>query len=210
MSYTPKHLTPGPKHLKKHPKPKWTKYLGEAAYYLALALFVLAVFLLRGAGDKPTSVLGFSAMRVLTTSMGEDLPQGSLIITHEVPPETLEVGDDVTYLAGGNTPITHRIVDVLENYAGSGQRAFITQGTANPSPDSLTVPSQNIVGKVVFHSLVLGQLLAFIRAYWLWILLLLALSIGLWKCLQIIFQENRAPAEKSPKKSERGEDQHEI
>ncbi len=200
MNYTPKHLAQAPKHLKKHPKPQWTRYLAEGVYYLALAAFVLAVFLLRGAGDKPVTILGFSAMRVLTTSMGDDLPQGSLIITREVDPETIQVGDDVTYLAGGSTTITHRVVDILENYAGSGKRAFITQGTANPTPDELTVPAQNLVGKVIFHSLFLGLLLAFIRAYWLWLVLFLALLWGLVKCLKVIFQENH----------QGGEDHHEA
>ncbi len=209
MRYSPRRLSPGPKHLKKPPRPRWRRYLGEALYYLALALFILAVFLLRGSGDGPPArIFGFSAMRVLTSSMGEDIPQGSLVITREVDPSSLQIGDDVTYLAGQNVTVTHRVVDILEDYAGTGHRAFVTQGTANSSPDSLVVPDQNLVGKVIFHNLLLGQILAFLRTYWLWLAASLALMCGLVKCLQVILQESRP--RQLPKKREREEDGHEV
>ena len=166
--------------------------LGDILYYLGLVAFVLAVFLFRGTGDGPPArVLGFSAMRVLTTSMGDELPQGALIITYETPPEDLKIGDDVTYLAGENTTVTHRIVGITEDYMGSGQPAFTTQGVANNSPDSRPVPAQNVVGKVIFCSLFLGKVLTFLRQYWPWLLILAVLLAGLCASLRVVIQESR-------------------
>jgi len=165
--------------------------LGDLLFYAALAVFVLGVFLLRGSRDgAPVTFAGFSAMRVLTSSMEDVIPQGSLIITRQVDPGALEIGDDITYMSGPETSVTHRIVAITENYAGTGQRAFTTQGVMNPSPDSLLVPAANVVGKVIYHNLALGKALFFVREHWTWLLLLAGLFAGLFRCLRIIFSKS--------------------
>ncbi len=167
------------------------QFLGDILFYLALTVFVLGVFLFRGSGDgAPATFMGFSAMRVLTGSMQSVIPQGSLIITRSVDPATLEIGDDITYLAGVDTTVTHRVVGITENYAGTGARAFTTQGVMNESPDHLLVPAANVVGKVIFHNLALGKILHFVRQYWTWLLVLLVLTLGLCKSLRIVFRES--------------------
>ncbi len=163
----------------------------DLAYYVLLAALVVGAFLFRGVGGgQPVSLLGFSAMQVLTTSMGEELPQGSLIVVRSVDPNSLKLGDDITYLAGQNTTITHRIIDITENYSGSGQRAFLTQGVANSEPDSLRIPAANVVGKVIFHSLYLGLALGFVRDHWIWLAVLLVLGLGLMKALGVVSKES--------------------
>ncbi len=173
-------------------KKKRRQFWGDILFYVALAVFVLGVFLIRGSKDgTPTTFMGFSALRVLTGSMEREIPQGSLIVTRSVDPETLEIGDDITYLSGVNNTVTHRIVDIMENYAGTGQRAFTTQGIMNDSPDSEPVPAANVVGKVIFHNLTLGKLLYFIRQYWAWLVALAAMLVGLAQCLKIVFRESK-------------------
>lgn len=171
---------------------KRRQLIGDLLFYAALMAFVFGVFLLRGSwNDAPTTFMGFSAMRVQTGSMESEIPQGSLIITRYVDPNTLKIGDDITYLSGLNTTVTHRIVAVTENYEGSGQRAFTTQGVMNAAPDSLLVPAVNVVGKVVFHSLPLGKFFNFVKEYWPWLLTLAVLAAGLCKALQVIVRENK-------------------
>jgi len=199
-AYRPKRLagSSGPPPSCGGPGARRRALLGDILYYFALAAFVLGVFLFRGAGGgPPAQVLGFSAMRVLTTSMGEELPQGALIITRAVDPNDLEVGDDITYFVSEDVTVTHRIVGVTENYIGSGQRAFTTQGTANVSPDARPVPAQNVVGKVIFHSLFLGHLFAFLRAQWPWLLILAILCVGLYASLKVVVQESRKDRQKN-------------
>lgn len=172
-------------------KKKRHRVLSDLLFYVVLAAFVLGVFLIRGAGDgAPVTFMGFSAMRVLTASMGEEIPQGSLIITRHLDPTELKIGDDITYLAGKDTTITHRIIEITEHYGDTGERAFVTQGVANPEPDSLYVLAANVVGKVIFHNLALGKALYFIREHWVWLLIFLGLLLGLYESLRIVFQES--------------------
>ena len=66
-------------------------------------------------------------------------------------PNTLQIGDDITYMANQTTSVTHRIVGIMENYENTGQRAFEAQGVMNSEPDRQPVPAVNVVGKVVYH-----------------------------------------------------------
>lgn len=75
------------------------------------------------------------------------------VVSRRTDPSTLEIGDDITFMTGETTTVTHRIIGIVENYADTGQRAFQTQGVMNRTPDSQLVPAVNVVGKVVFHSL---------------------------------------------------------
>ena len=198
--YCPKRLagTPHPPPSCGGRGPRRPALWGDILYYLGLVALVFAVFLFRGAGDgPPVRVLGFSAMRVLTTSMGDEIPQGALIITYETPPEDLKIGDDITYLAGETTTVTHRIVGISEDYMGSGQPAFTTQGVANSSPDSRPVPAQNVVGKVIFCSLFLGKVLTFLRQYWPWLLILAVLITALCASLRVVIQETKKEKKQS-------------
>jgi len=196
--YIPKHLAAPPPAARR--KRKLRALLGDILFYVSLVAFVLAVFLFCGAGDGgPVSVFGFSAMRVLTGSMGLDIPQGSLIVTQSVDPVTLQIGDDITYFSAPTTTVTHRVVAITENYRDTGARAFTTQGTANDAPDSVPVPAANVLGKVIFHSLALGKVMYFVRRHWLWLLVFAALLTGLVQSLRVVFLESAKERQKPPK-----------
>jgi len=184
--------------------------LRDILFYVALAAVVVAVFLFRSAaGGAPVTFMGFSAMRVLTASMQAEIPQGSLIITRSVDPDSLEIGDDITYLAGEATTITHRIVGISENFNGSGERAFVTQGIMNETPDELRVPAANVVGKVIFHNLFLGRLLNFVHENWGWLAIMLILFIGLYESLKIVFKESGTGRKPAAKRLQRQGGKHE-
>ena len=90
--------------------------------------------------------------------MQSEIPKGSLVINRSVEPDTLQVGDDITYLANSTTTVTHRIIDIVGSYEDTGQPAFQTQGIENPEPDEALVPAGNVVGKVIWHSEILGNI----------------------------------------------------
>ena len=127
-------------------------------------------------------------MIVLTESMQSEIPKGSLVIAKQVDPNTLQIGDDITYMANQTTSVTHRIVGINENYENTGQRAFQTQGIMNDQPDSQPVPAVNVVGKVVFHSETLGVVASFIGSYWPLLLFALAVVFVLIYVLGRIFK----------------------
>jgi signal peptidase len=156
---------------------------------LAIALIVIFAFYNGGSG-APRSFMGYSAMRVLTESMQDEIPKDSLIVTKNVGAGTLEIGDDITFLVDADTTVTHRIIAIQENYANTGMRGFQTQGIMNSSPDREIVAAQNVVGKVVFHNLALGKVFAFVGKYAIWIGLFAAMFIGLFAALRVALKRD--------------------
>mgnify|MGYP002766165380 FL=1 len=131
-----------------------------AAVVIALALVVLLRTVFTPAGEVP-SLGNYSFMRTLTGSMEPAIPVHSLIVTEAVDPESLQVGDIITFrsmeskLEGALN--THRITSVYEE---RGQLMFHTKGDANAVEDSEPVSSINVVGKVVFISAALGTVVS--------------------------------------------------
>jgi len=164
-----------------------------AIFYVVLAVLVLGVYLfgMENPTGPPQNLAGFSAMTVLTRSMQDVIPQNSLIITRQVDPAMIQIGDDITYLMPNNTTITHRVVAVHPNYRDTGEFGFETQGTMNARADAEIVLAPNIVGRVFFHNLFLGNTILFIRAHVLFIGILAALGTALIVVLhKLIFKES--------------------
>lgn len=131
-----------------------------AAVIIALALLVLLRTVFTPAGEVPT-LGGYSFMRTLTGSMEPAIPVHSFLITDDVDPESLQVGDIITFrstepnLEGALN--THRITSVYEE---NGQLMFHTKGDANAVEDSEPVAAVNVVGKVVFVSAAIGTVVS--------------------------------------------------
>ncbi len=160
--------------------------IGEIVFYLFLIAAVFGIFTLKGNG-APNSIAGFSAFTVLSSSMESEIPKGSLVITKRIDPNELKVGDDITYMNSPTTTITHRIVDVIEEYDEFGDRAFKTKGIMNDSPDKLPVPAANVVGKVIFHNYELGQVVEFVSQYWYIIIIFFILFFGFYALIKKLF-----------------------
>lgn len=131
-----------------------------AAVVIALALVVLLRTVFTPAGEVP-SLGSYSFMRTLTGSMEPAIPVHSFIVTEEVDPSSLQVGDIITFRATESSMEgalnTHRITSVYEE---NGQLMFHTKGDANAVEDSAPVAAVNVVGRVVFVSAALGTVVS--------------------------------------------------
>lgn len=166
----------------------------DVAFYAVLVALVIGVLIFKSNGNgAPTSFAGYSAFTVLSESMQSEIPKGSLVITKQIEPQGLNIGDDITYMNGPDTTVTHRIIGIIEQYQDTGQRAFITKGIMNDDPDKAPVPAVNIVGKVVFHDYTLGQILEFIQQYWYFIILFLVLFSGFFVAIRKLFEKSDNP-----------------
>jgi signal peptidase len=152
------------------------------ALFFPLLLGILAAGLLCGARG---GLFGFSVYTVLSGSMQRELPQGSLIVVRQTDPAQIQIGDDITFYsdipagADTETTVTHRVVRVLEGYAG-GERGFETRGLENPLPDRTIVRAGDVVGRVAFHLPGIGGALFFIKGRWYLIAaLLVCLAVSL-------------------------------
>ena len=92
----------------------------------------------------------YTFFAVMTSSMHDELPKGSLILTRQTDPSALKEGDNITFVRDWNTTVTHKIFEILENHRETGERGFRTKGTNNLRPDEEIVTEDRIVGKVVF------------------------------------------------------------
>ena len=124
---------------------------------IALALFVLLSVVLTRRGDTP-NVLGFSAFRVVSGSMRPEL-QDDLIVIKRVAPDKIAVGDIISFYSPDpelrGAVNTHRVTAVAEE---GGQYVFTTKGDANVIEDKYGVRGDEVLGKVVLVSALLGKL----------------------------------------------------
>ncbi len=182
---------------------RMAKTAGNTLFYMTMALILAGAFMARGARQgTPINIGGYSGMLVLTESMQDVIPKGSLILTKSVPAEELAVGDDISYMVNPTTSVTHRIISIHPQ--GDGSLSFRTEGLHNPTPDSSIVPEYNVVGKVIYHSLFLGLLAKGVSDNWPLLLFLLGIWIALGWVLARIWAGKPQGKRIHPRRSDLG------
>jgi len=148
-------------------------------WFINLLLLVVVLFLMLVIAAP--MVFSNRVAVVLTGSMGESMPPGSLAVSAAVTPEEVVVGDIITFVPSWDPEVTvsHRVIEVVTG--DGGQPAFRTQGDANENPDNWVMPAENVTGKVVFHVPYLGNVarsaLDYVRSVWGLILLVVIPSV---------------------------------
>ncbi len=131
----------------------------KAAEYLGLtvAILLISVAVFTYVGPH----FGWRVDAVLSGSMAPQLQTGSLVVTRPVEPETVVMGDIITFrpTSAGKNLITHRVIGI----GHSSPIYFETMGDANDKADPFTVPARNLVGKVIFHTPYWGYVTEFIK-----------------------------------------------
>lgn len=169
----------------KKKKNKAATVISNLLFYFVVIALVFGAFCIKSSKNgKPWSIAGYSAMTVLTGSMQDVYPQGSLIITKTVDADKLNIGDDITFMTGETSSITHRIIGITENYLETGERGFETKGIMNKNADKDIVAAGNVVGRVVFCSYALGKTAKFITTYWQLLLFFVLVLVALIAFLQ--------------------------
>ena len=91
----------------------------------------------------------------------------------------LKKGDIITFYSTnpffGNTPITHRIVEIIE--LPDGSLNYRVKGDANSVADDEKVLSENIIGKVIFKIPKLGKIQYILASKKGWIIAVLVPSL---------------------------------
>jgi signal peptidase len=131
---------------------KVAKYL---SFTVGVLLMVAAVFIYLGPH------IGWRVDAVLSGSMEPEIKVGSLVVTHSVDAEEIEVGDVITFYSNtsGENMITHRVVGI----GHSSSLYFETKGDANDELDPFTTPAWNLLGKVTFHVPYWGYFTEFLK-----------------------------------------------
>ncbi len=145
-----------------HKPLKWLKNILNILPYIFFAialLLIIQIVISLQKGSTP-SVFGYSVFSVESPSMEPELMTGDLVFVKLVDPQTLEIGDIITFHQPGEPAIliTHRIIDIKT----SGDIWFFTtlgdnnHGTINDW--EVDFSEEYVIGKVTSNSTFLGKL----------------------------------------------------
>ena len=128
----------------------------KVAFAILFAAFVLMVCLQRFSGNK----ISFFNYRMFTVASGSMEPKykiGDVLISKNVDPSKVKVGDTISYLGNKgdftNKVITHQVVDIAKD--ADGKYLFHSKGLANLVEDPIVHESQ-LYGVVVYKSIILS------------------------------------------------------
>ncbi len=149
----------------KSPK-KVSNVIVSVILWIIILLAALYAFVTLATKDDTNiaSIAGISPLRVQSDSMKPTFEKGDLIFIKKTDPETLEVGDIVTFhtiIENKYVLNTHRISEIKEE---NGVRNYITQGDNNRVSDKHIIVGGDIVGKYVTKVPVLGSIMDFISS----------------------------------------------
>ena len=128
---------------------KSIKFLWNTVMNVILAFIVAFAILLVG-----VRLVGLRPLVVLSGSMEPTYHVGSMVYVKSVDPESIEVGDPITFLINEDLDMaTHRVIEIdAEN------QHFYTKGDANDAADGAPVHFNNLVGKPLFSIPKLGYI----------------------------------------------------
>lgn len=146
-----------------------------------LLIFALIVCLQRFSNNS-VSFFNYRLFSVVTGSMVPKYDIGDVLLCKEVDPETLVVGDDISYVGIDGTyndkVITHRIIKIEKDE--TGKLLFYTKGIATKTVDPV-VKEEQIYGKITGEVGFLSALYKFIstsKGFYIAIIVPLVLLIG--------------------------------
>lgn len=130
------------------------KKLWDNVTTAVVTLVVLLAVLLVGC-----RLIGYRVFNVISGSMEPTYSVGDLLYVKPVEPESVRVGDPITFVLNENLVVaTHRVIDIdAEN------QFFITKGDANASADAAPVHFNNLVGVPKFHIPLLGYVSDYVQ-----------------------------------------------
>ena len=171
-------------------------------YTLLVILMIVAAFfivyvvsgkLAEKNGENPP----FGLYTIISPSMTPNIDVYDVVFVKKADTNNLKVDDVITFYSTnayfGNTPITHRIVEILD-IPNSGTM-YRVKGDANENADNEKVYPNNVLGKVVFKIPQLGKLQFFLasKTGWLIAILIPALFIicyDVYKLIRLIKLKN--------------------
>lgn len=109
--------------------------------------------------DEVPGFLGYKPFIVLSGSMEPVFDLGDLVLVRETQPESLQVGDIISFREGESV-ITHRVKEIIEE---EGQRKFVTKGDNNNVEDRIAVTENKLEGRYLFKVSGLGNFAIFMQ-----------------------------------------------
>ena len=136
--------------------PKQERKLSEKIFSIATSVLLAIAILFCGTvmyqikTNGYVTIFGCSVFRVVSESMGDTMPVGSLIISQKTDIESIKEGDIISFFSResymGGQIITHRVAEIKDR---DGELLLVTRGDANNSVDGFYVTKENFIGKII-------------------------------------------------------------
>ena len=137
---------------KKIKENKALKIIGNILYILlfVIVLLMLVVVILQRVSDNSISLGGYRLFTVATGSMEPKYEVGDILISKEINPKDIQIGDDIVYRGKEGSfngkVVTHQVVSIRDE---EGNKKIITKGIANTEEDP-EIDSTQVYGKVIY------------------------------------------------------------
>ena len=137
---------------KKIKENKALKIIGNILYILlfVIVLLMLVVVILQRVSDNSISLGGYRLFTVATGSMEPKYEVGDILISKEINPNDIQIGDDIVYRGKEGSfngkVVTHQVVSIRDE---EGNKKIITKGIANTEEDP-EIDSTQVYGKVIY------------------------------------------------------------
>lgn len=139
---------------------KILKIIGNIIYTIIfiIVLFILIIAILQRTTNNEITLFGYRIFVVATGSMVPEYEVGDVLVSKEVEPSTIQVGDDIVYKGKEGSfkdkIVTHQVIMIEkenENYR------IQTKGIANTKADP-EITQNEVIGKVIYKMGILSLL----------------------------------------------------
>lgn len=141
---------------------KILKIVFKIIYQLAIifCLILTIIIVLQKVTDNNKTIFGYRIFRVITGSMEPEYDIGQVVISKEVEPKDIKIGDDIVYLGTygdyNGKIIMHEVVGI--DIDGNNNYNFHAKGLHSASVEDPQIKASQIYGVVKFKSGILTVL----------------------------------------------------
>lgn len=184
-------------------KRTWKTIYKVISYSIIIILMIIAAFFIfyvisGKLAEKQGKTPPFGLYTIISPSMTPNIKVYDVVFVKNVDPSTLKVNDVITFYSTnaffGGTPITHRIVEILD--VPETGTMFRVKGDANEEADEEKVLPSNVIGKVLFRVPSLGKVQFFLASKTGWLIAILIpaaiiLIYDIYKLIKLITVKNK-------------------
>lgn len=191
-------------------------FLWNILFYVLMLSALAGSVMMAVMQQQDKSLAGYRMFGVLTNSMvspGDKIKSGGfragdLLIIRETPEDEIKVGDVITYhpstdpINKSTNYLTHRVVEIKEEFGNEKGIYFVTRGDANQT-DDMPISADSLVGKVTWKVPKIAGVLNFIRENLLVSVIFIVSVLGFVWVMQNYILTSKTTTKKKQKKKRR-------
>lgn len=189
--------------IKKIKENKALKIIGNILYILLFIVVVLMliVVIMQRATNNNIAIGGIRMFSVATGSMEPVYKVGDVLISKEVEPQEISVGDDIVYKGEKGSfkdkVVTHRVISIDKQE--NGDYKIITKGVANTEEDP-EINQNQVYGKIVYKMQILSFLGRIVKnLYVFYFIIFIPIGIISYKIIRNFFDTEEDDDDESEK-----------